>query len=34
MGKKLECIVRHVAYTDGEDTSLVSIDVLCKEAMS
>ena len=30
MGKRLECLVKHVAYPKGEEITLVSLDVLCK----
>ena len=34
LGKSLQCLVRHVAYRDGEDGSLVSLDVLCEYRLS
>ena len=30
LGKSLQCLVRHIAYRDGEDGTLVSLDVLCE----
>ena len=34
LGKSLRCLVRHIAYRDGEDGTLVSLDVLCEYWLS
>ena len=34
LGKRLQCVVKHIAYTDGENTTHSKMDVLCEYAVT